>query len=612
VNGAVARTSTGVAISARDLTKVYRKYLHKNQFTTLKSAIVSGSLIRDLSPSELFTALDHVSFDIPRGCTYGVLGENGSGKSTTLKLLSGITKPSSGTLEVAGRVSALIELGAGFHPEISGRENVAINGIMLGLTRAEVQRRFDEIVDFAEMKDFIDAPVKTYSSGMYARLGFAVAIHVDPDVLLIDEVLAVGDEAFTRKCLEKIGEFRRRGKTIVIVTHSLGLVEKMCDEALWLRKGKAVDSGDPKRVVDAYLSFVAGKENELLGRQETFAATESPGLVSNEAPEEKRRWGSGEMVLNDVRLKDAGGNPAHVFVPGDTIRIDVAGEAKTPVSDFVFGVGIFTADGAAVYGTNTHIEEYQSKHAEGAFQVSFEIRDLRLVEGSYLLDIAAHRRDGTPYDYHRGLHTFRVRSRIKDVGVYRPHHHWTFSPTLEIAAPALRAELELRASERVERRRHADTPAALHNDRASFRALGRSVVFTNGCFDLLHAGHVRLLEEARAYGDVLIVGVNSDASVKRLKGEGRPLIDERERAEALLALECVDRVVIFDDDTPLETINALRPDVLVKGADWAADKIVGREEVERLGGRVVRVELLPDRSTTALIQRAGGTAAVSK
>jgi rfaE bifunctional protein nucleotidyltransferase chain/domain len=612
VSGAIARASTGVAISARELTKVYRKYLHKNQFTTLKSAIVSGSLIRDLAPSELFTALDHVSFDIPRGCTYGVLGENGSGKSTTLKLLSGITKPSSGTLEVAGRVSALIELGAGFHPEISGRENVAINGIMLGLTRGEVQRRFDEIVDFAEMKDFIDAPVKTYSSGMYARLGFAVAIHVDPDVLLIDEVLAVGDEAFTRKCLEKIGEFRRRGKTIVIVTHSLGLVEKMCDEALWLCKGKAVDSGDPKRVVDAYLSFVAGKENELLGRKEELAATESRDLVTSDAPEEKRRWGSGEMVLNEVHLKDGQGNPAHVFVPGDTIRIEASGEVKTPVSDFVFGIGIFTADGTAVYGTNTHIEEYQSKHASGAFQVSFEIRDLRLVEGSYLLDIAAHRRDGTPYDYHRGLHTFRVRSRIKDVGVYRPHHQWTFSPTLEIAPPAVRAELELRAVERVDRRRFADTLATLHNDRASFRALGRSVVFTNGCFDLLHAGHVRLLEEARTHGDVLIVGVNSDASVKRLKGEGRPLIEERERAEALLALECVDRVLVFEDDTPLETIKALRPDVLVKGADWAADKIVGREEVERLGGRVVRVELLPDHSTTALIQRAEGTAAVSK
>ncbi len=600
------------AVSARELTKSYRKYLHKNQFTTLKSAIVSGSLIRDLQPSELFTALDHVSFDIPKGCTYGILGENGSGKSTTLKLLAGITKPSSGSLEVSGRVSALIELGAGFHPEISGRENVVINGVMLGLTRAEIAKRFDEIVEFAEMKDFIDAPVKTYSSGMYARLGFAVAIHVDPDILLIDEVLAVGDEAFTRKCLEKIGEFRRRGKTIVIVTHSLGLVEKMCDEALWLRKGKAVDSGDPKRVVDAYLSFVAGKENELLGQQEQIEVTRSQEPVQNQAPEEKRRWGSGEIVLTEVQLRDAQDRMAHVFVPGDTLRVAVTGEAKSPVEDFVFGVGIFTADGTAVYGTNTHIEEFKSKRAAGPFGFTFEVRDLRLVEGSYLLDVAAHRKDGTPYDYHRGLYAFRVRSRIKDVGVYRPHHAWTFSESLQIAAPLARPELELRPAERVERRRHADNLQALHHDRASFRALGRRVVFTNGCFDILHAGHIRLLEQARAEGDVLVVGVNSDASVKRIKGETRPVIGEGERAEALLALECVDRVVIYEEDTPLAAINAIRPDVLVKGADWALDQIVGREEVEGWGGRVARVELVPDRSTTALIEKAGGGTIASK
>ena len=607
-----ARASTGIAVSARDLTKVYRKFLHKNQFATLKSALVSGSLIKDLSPSELFTALDHVSFDIPQGCTYGILGENGSGKSTTLKLLSGITKPSSGTLDVRGRVSALIELGAGFHPEISGRENVAINGVMLGLTRAEVTKRFDEIVEFAEMKEFIDAPVKTYSSGMYARLGFAVAIHVDPDVLLIDEVLAVGDEAFTRKCLEKIGEFRRRGKTIVIVTHSLGLVEKMCDEALWLRKGKAQDSGDPKRVVDAYLSFVAGQENELLGKQEIPPVSKSDERPTSEAPEEKRRWGSGEILLTDVRLTDVQNRTSHVFVPGDTLRIEVGGEARIAVQDFVFGIGIFTTDGTAVYGTNTHIEEYQPRRVLGPFHLTLEIRDLRLVEGSYLLDIAAHRRDGTPYDYHRGLYSFRVRSRVKDVGVYRPHHQWSFGASLHIEEPKKRAELELKAVERTERRVRADTRETLHHDRARLRALRRSVVFTNGCFDILHAGHVSLLEQARAEGHVLVVGVNADTSVKRLKGENRPVISAQERAETLLALECVDRVIVFEEDTPLETIKALRPDVLVKGADWRFDEIVGREEVETSGGRVIRVELLPDRSTTGLIERAEGRAHLPK
>src|SRR6186713_3637284 len=215
------------AIDVINVSKVYRRYARKKQFATLKSAILSGSLLGDLKPDETFQALRGVSFQVPKGCTYGVIGRNGSGKSTLLKCVAGITRPTQGTVTVNGRVSALIELGAGFHPEISGRENVFINGIMLGLSKAEIERRFDEIVEFAELAPFIDAPVKTYSSGMYMRLGFAVAIHVDPDVLLVDEVLAVGDEGFTHKCLDKFSDLRRRGKTILLVTHALGLVERL-------------------------------------------------------------------------------------------------------------------------------------------------------------------------------------------------------------------------------------------------------------------------------------------------------------------------------------------------------------------------------------------------
>jgi len=225
------------AIELVDVSKIYRRYGGR-QFSTLKSALLSGDLARKLKPEETFQALKNVSFSVPKGCTYGVVGRNGSGKSTALKLVAGITKPTSGTVTVDGRISALIELGAGFHPEISGRENVFINGIMLGLSKREIEQRFDQIVEFAELTEFIDAPVKTYSSGMYMRLGFAVAIHVDPDVLLVDEVLAVGDEGFTHKCLDKFGEFRRRGKTILLVTHSLGLVERFCDEAVWLDGGE--------------------------------------------------------------------------------------------------------------------------------------------------------------------------------------------------------------------------------------------------------------------------------------------------------------------------------------------------------------------------------------
>jgi ABC-type polysaccharide/polyol phosphate transport system ATPase subunit len=442
------------AVVAQDLAKVYRRFLHKNQFRTLKSALLTGSLLSDLAADQTFTALDGVSFEVPRGTTFGVIGENGSGKSTLLKLLAGITKPTRGRLQVEGRISALIELGAGFHPEISGRENVVINGIMLGLTRRQVEERFDDIVAFAEMEAFIDAPVKTYSSGMYARLGFAVAIHVDPEVLLIDEVLAVGDEAFTRKCLDKIGEFRRRGKTIVIVTHSLGLVEKMCDDILWLRHGRVADQGDPKRVVDAYLTYVAGGEEALLARGHDQAseqaasaqAEETPPGQGPEAPGSFRegRWGSREIEVVSVRLLDDRGKERHVYTPGESLTISLEVRAAQPVEDFVFGIGIFTTEGVSVYGTNTHLEDFEPGTAEGSGEVAITLEDLRLVEGTYLLDVAAHRKDGTPYDYHRGLSSFRMKSRIKDVGVYRPLHHWSFSGGVVLDPPKPRPELDLR------------------------------------------------------------------------------------------------------------------------------------------------------------------------
>ena len=441
---------TAPAVVARDVAKVYRRFMHRNQFKTLKSALLTGSVIKGLTPDQTFTALDGVSFEVPKGTTFGVIGENGSGKSTMLKLLAGITKPTRGSLRVDGRVSALIELGAGFHPEISGRENVAINGIMLGLTRREVQERFQDIVAFAELERFIDAPVKTYSSGMYARLGFAVAIHVDPDVLLIDEVLAVGDEAFTRKCLDKIGEFRRRGKTILLVTHSLGLAEKMCDEVLWLRGGKLADQGDPKRVIDAYLTYVAGGEEALLREHgQVGAATgeaAAPRPLGEASPAEgyrEGRWGGREIEITSVRLLDDRGHERHVYVPGESLTVALSVTAPAAAFDFVFGVGVFNADGVAVYGTNTHIEDFTPRRIEGKGEVALVLEDLRLVEGTYLLDVAAHRRDGTPYDYHRGLYTFRVKSRIKDVGVYRPAHHWSFTGGIVLEPGPARAELDL-------------------------------------------------------------------------------------------------------------------------------------------------------------------------
>src|ERR1044071_2569994 len=259
------------AIELPHVSKVYRKYSGR-QFATLKSALLKRSLLSDLRPNEAFLALKDVSFSVAKGSTVGVIGRNGSGKSTALKLVAGITKPTSGTVRVDGRISALIELGAGFHPEISGRENIFINGTMLGMSKREIQGRFDEIVEFAELTEFIDAPVKTYSSGMYMRLGFAVAIHVNPDVLLVDEVLAVGDEGFTHKCLDKFAEFKRRNKTILLVTHSLGLVERFCDEAVWLADGEKRGEGDPKRIIGAYMTDVERQEEQFLASSDAKAA----------------------------------------------------------------------------------------------------------------------------------------------------------------------------------------------------------------------------------------------------------------------------------------------------------------------------------------------------
>ena len=416
------------AIEVRDVRKLYRRYGRRRHFGTLKSALLSGGVLAGLKPDEVFEALKGVSFDVPEGCSFGIIGRNGSGKSTMLKLIAGIGKPTSGTISVRGRVSALIELGAGFHPEISGRENVFINGMMLGLTRREVAQRFDQIVAFAELEDFIDAPVKTYSSGMYMRLGFAVAIHVDPDVLLVDEVLAVGDEAFTHKCLDKLAELRRRGRTVLLVTHSLNLVTKFCDQALWLDAGVARAEGDPKRALDAYLMDVARGENAAMAAADAAAAGESTaGEPADMFKAAAGRWGTREAEIVVVELLRADGTAAHVFESGQPATVRFTVRAHQPLNDFVFGVSIFNADGICCYGTNTSIEGARPGELSGEAQVVFEIDRLDLVDGSYKLDVAVHRENGAPYDYHRLLHSFRVNSERKDTGIFRPSHRWSFS-----------------------------------------------------------------------------------------------------------------------------------------------------------------------------------------
>ena len=421
------------AIEVRDVRKAYRRYGRRKQFATLKSALLSGGIIRDLKGEAAFEALRGVSFDVASGTTFGIVGRNGSGKSTLLKLIAGIGKPSAGDIRVHGRLSALIELGAGFHPEISGRDNVYINGMMLGLSKREIARRFDEIVAFAELEEFIDAPVKTYSSGMYMRLGFSVAINVDPDVLLVDEVLAVGDEAFTHKCLDKFAEFKRRGKTVLIVTHMLDLITRFCDTAMWLDHGVTRAHGDPKRVIDAYLLDVAAQENRALAAAPAASTPRdaSPPADMNAAAE--GRWGSREAEIVGVDFLRSDGTASHVFDSGEPVEIRFRVRAHEPLSDFVFGVGIFSVDGVCCYGTNTDIEGAEPAEFRGDAEVGFHLDRLGLVEGTYKVDVAVHRRNGAPYDYHRQLYTMRVTSKVKDTGTFRPPHRWTFSSGIRLS-----------------------------------------------------------------------------------------------------------------------------------------------------------------------------------
>jgi len=424
-----------LAIDVAHVTRVYQKYSARHRFQTFKSALLKGDLIRSLRSDELVTALDNVSLRVEKGKTFGLIGENGSGKSTLLKIVSGIAKPSRGTVTVRGKISALIELGAGFHPEISGRENVFINGIMLGLSKKEITDKFEEIVRFAELEDFIDAPVKTYSSGMYMRLGFSVAINVNPEVLLIDEVLAVGDASFVPKCLDRIDDFRRRKKTILFVSHDLPTVEKICDRVAWLKSGKIQAVGQAKRVIDMYLQDIADKKEGQLQKEQEGVDIEH---VPTEEGRREARWGRREIEISRVVLKGRDGRPKHVFSPDEGLRIEMEVRAKERAKDFVFGIGLFNSQGASCYGTNTSLEGFKSVKIDGRGKVVCRIDKLNLINGTYYLDIAVHKVDGTPYDYHRNLYSFLVSSLHQDVGVARLPHRWRFSSKVVLRPPRKR------------------------------------------------------------------------------------------------------------------------------------------------------------------------------
>ena len=408
------------AIKVENVSKAFRLKKRYRQSTTLKSALIHALRRQRVAEEERqFWALKDVSFDVPKGTTLGMIGSNGSGKSTLLKLLAGIHRPTSGHVSTKGRISALIELGAGFHPEFTGRENIYINGIILGLSRKQVQERIDDIIHFSELEDFIDNPVKTYSSGMYMRLAFSIAATVDPDILLIDEILAVGDASFQRKCQNKLNAFKADGKTIVLVTHDLSALERYCDRVLWMDHGQLKAYGDVQSVMQMYLEHVADQQRANL-------------LEEHEHPEQaqessrKRRWGSREVEINQVEFYNGSPHPTYLFKTGDKMTIEIDYKAYRPVYEPVFGIGIFRDDETFCYGTNTNIEKIHIPRIEGDGKVKFCVDHLDLTEGKYFLDVAVHLEDGTPFDYQTRAYSFEVMSLIKDIGIYRPAHRWEF------------------------------------------------------------------------------------------------------------------------------------------------------------------------------------------
>ena len=388
----------------------------------MKSALLSGMGIGALAPDDAVPALQDVSFEVAPGESVGVIGANGSGKSTLLKLLSGILRPTEGKVSVNGRLAALLELGAGFHPEISGRENIEINGLLLGLTKREIAERFDAIVRFAELEEFLDAPVKTYSSGMAVRLGFSIAAHSDPDVLLVDEVLAVGDEAFAHRSLEKFSEFERAGKTLLFVSHDLSLVAERCRRALWLDGGRVAYDGPSGETVARYREAVAQREEgRRLGGPSSRPASEGDLVAC--AP---GRLGCGNCGGRAAaRCGAASRRRASPPAPRHRSRWTCAPPGRSP--DFVFGFAINTVAGAAVFGSNTDIDGFLPEELSGAAVVRLDLPACSLAPGVYSVDAAAHARDGSPYDYRRDVLRFEVTADRAAAGVWNPPRDWRFS-----------------------------------------------------------------------------------------------------------------------------------------------------------------------------------------
>lgn len=405
-------------IKVKNIWKDFKIYYDKG--STLKEKI----LFKNRNRHEVHTVLRGVNFEIKRGEVVGLIGENGSGKSTLLKLMTRIIYPNKGTIEIKGKVSSLLELGAGFHPDMTGRENIYTNASIFGLKKSEIDERLERIIEFSELGEFIDNPVRTYSSGMYMRLAFSVAINVDADILLVDEILAVGDASFQAKCFNKMQEIKAEGKTIVIVSHDTGSIERLCDRAIWIDQGIKKKDGLPHDVIALYLDKIMNKDIH-----ENTDENEKVEKNSNDKHEKivnknENRTGNRYLEIKNIKMADySTGKEQYNFKCEDKVKIEVQYiRNNKKIYDSVVGIGVFRQDGLNCYGTNSFIDNSEKIKIKDEGVIEILLDPIQLLEGVYTLDIALHDEYGKPYDYIRKVKSFSIYSSIKDCGVVRIKH----------------------------------------------------------------------------------------------------------------------------------------------------------------------------------------------
>ncbi len=432
------------AIEVHNITKKFKVYLDKGH--TLKER----TLFSKRRKFENREVLKGISFEVKKGEAVGLIGHNGCGKSTTLKMLTKIMYPDSGTIEMNGRVSSLIELGAGFHPDMSGRENIYINASIFGLTKKEIEDRIDDIIEFSELEDFIDNPVRTYSSGMYMRLAFAVAINVDADILLIDEILAVGDVAFQAKCFNRLRQIKSEGTTIVIVSHSLAQLELICERSIWIHDGVIKEEGAPFDVHPKYMSFMANntlskaKENKAEkdkkkeeaekrkqeeNKDEVSVDDVAKENVTEESKEEKKpedglRWGSNEIVMSKVYVTDDKGEERDTFLNTERINVNIEYDNPGRIESSVVGVAIYRDDKVHIYGTNTLIDMSKMLPLKDKGTITLSFDRIPVNAGDYIFDLAFHKPDGFNYDFWRDVFRLRINNVRGEAGTISIEHSW--------------------------------------------------------------------------------------------------------------------------------------------------------------------------------------------